>query len=277
MTSPWIASLIAIFVWWFSTGAILFAVRMAGRRNKGAVITLLSLPLLALGIWGSIQTFDINTPMGSVYAFLSALTVWGWIELVFLTGEITGPNTSDCPEEVPERERFLRACGTLAYHEALLTAALIAMLIYGWGAENVFGLWTFIVLYCARLSARLNLYAGVPRINVEFPPAKPKHLESHFRIAPINRLYPVSIAALTFATACRLERLYAADTAGRAVGFTLPSTITALALSEHWLMVLPLPDAKSWRWMSPAPKIQKTTRGDGRWTLMACSMNNSTF
>jgi putative photosynthetic complex assembly protein 2 len=36
--------------------------------------------------------------------------------------------------------------------------------------------------------------------------------------------------------------------------FTLLTTLSALALLEHWLMVLPLPDAKLWRWMLPGSK-----------------------
>ncbi|WP_242601405.1 putative photosynthetic complex assembly protein PuhE [Pseudaestuariivita atlantica] len=260
MTSPWIAAAFALFAWWFSTGAILFAVRVADRANRGTALTVLSLPVFALGVWGLSTTFHIETPMAATYAFLSALAVWGWIELAFLTGEITGPNTSPCPEGVPEWERFLRAWGTVAYHEILLTAALIAILWFGWGAPNAFGLWTFVVLYFARVSAKLNLYAGVPRINVEFLPAKLTHLQSHFRIAPMNWLYPVSITALTFATACWLERLYAVSAPADVTGFALLAAITTLALLEHWLMVLPLPDAKLWRWMLPAPKRQDTTR-----------------
>ncbi|MEO0929805.1 MAG: DUF3623 family protein, partial [Pseudomonadota bacterium] len=38
------------------------------------------------------------------------------------------------------------------------------------------------------------------------------------------------------------------------VGFALLTALSALALLEHWLMVVPLPDAKLWRWMLPAPK-----------------------
>ncbi|MGR3502036.1 putative photosynthetic complex assembly protein PuhE [Pseudaestuariivita sp.] len=260
MTSPWIAAAFALFAWWFSTGAILFAVRLADRHGRGAFVTVASLPILALGVWGLIYTFHDVTPMGAVWAFLSALAVWGWIEMAFLTGEITGPNTSDCPEDIPEWERFIRAWGTLAYHEILLTAALIAVLWAGWGAENAFGLWTFVVLYFARISAKLNLYAGVPRINTEFLPAKLQHLKSHFRLAPLNWIFPISITALSFAVACWLERLYAVSAPGEITGFALLAAITALALLEHWLMVLPLPDAKLWRWMLPAPKTPKTTR-----------------
>ncbi|WP_306372378.1 DUF3623 family protein [Roseovarius gaetbuli] len=48
------------------------------------------------------------------------------------------------------------------------------------------------------------------------------------------------------------------------VGFALLAAISGLALLEHWLMVLPLPDAKLWRWMLPAPKSSNdTTRPEG--------------
>ena len=36
------------------------------------------------------------------------------------------------------------------------------------------------------------------------------------------------------------------------VGFALLLALSALATLEHWLMVIPLPDAKLWRWMLPA-------------------------
>jgi hypothetical protein len=39
------------------------------------------------------------------------------------------------------------------------------------------------------------------------------------------------------------------------------SALTALALLEHWFMVLPLPDEKLWRWMLPErPQPAQATR-----------------
>ena len=257
MTSPWIAALFALFAWWFSTGAILMAVRFADRSGARARrrLTFAALPVLALGIWGYERTLGQPAPYG---AFLSVLAIWGWIELSFLTGTITGPNRHECPRDVAEWERFVRAWGTVAYHEMLLTAVLILIWFYGEGAANTVGLWTFTVLYFARISAKLNLYFGVPRINTEFLPRTLSHLASHFRIAKLNWVFPISITALSFATACWLDRLALAPTDLAATGFALLSAITALALLEHWLMVLPVPDAKLWRWMLPAPK--PTTR-----------------
>lgn len=261
MSSPWIAALTALFLWWFSTGAILLAVRHADRIGARARMTtvLAGLPFLVLGLWGYAASVDATTPAGAYLAFLSVLAIWGWIELSFLTGTITGPNLYPCPDHVPEWERFIRAWGTVAYHEILLTAALILLWLSSDDATNGFGLWTFTLLYAARISAKLNLYFGVPRINTEFIPQALSHLSSHFRIQRLNWLFPVSITALSFATACWAERLYSATNLHEITGFALLTAITGLALLEHWLMVLPLPDAKLWRWMLPAPKIQPKT------------------
>jgi putative photosynthetic complex assembly protein 2 len=84
------------------------------------------------------------------------------------------------------------------------------------------------------------------------------HLSSHFRRTTVNPIFPLSITALCFATACWMERAMAAQTEGHLVGFTLLAVLTALALLEHWFMVLPLPDQKLWRWMLPKPRAQSS-------------------
>ena len=51
--------------------------------------------------------------------------------------------------------------------------------------------------------------------------------------------------------ACALlfgEASAAGADAFRAVGFTLLGTLMALAVLEHWFMVLPLPSEALWRW-----------------------------
>ncbi|MCX7643935.1 MAG: putative photosynthetic complex assembly protein PuhE [Rhodobacteraceae bacterium] len=263
MESPWIAALVALFAWWFATGAILWVVRHADRTGLHRLAVLAGLPVLALGA----AAFAVSARaegVAMVYlAFGAALVLWGWAELAFLAGVITGPNTRPLRPGAPEWERFLRAWGTVAYHEMLLAAMLLGA---GWvtlGAPNRFGFWTFAVLFVARISAKLNLYLGVRRINTEFLPSPLTHLPSHFRISRMNWLFPISVTALSFAVACWLERTWSAATPAEAAGFALLAALTALALLEHWLMVVPLPDAKLWRWMLPAPadKTRKDAHG----------------
>ncbi len=250
IANPWIAGVFALFLWWFSTGAILWVVRRADNQTPdGHVMTaILALPVMFAGVIALMASLPDASPGGAWIGFIAALAIWGWIELAFLTGVVSGPNRRPCPADAPEFERFMRAWGTIAYHEMLLVAALGAIALLSRGAENDIAMWTFAVLFFARVSAKLNLFFGVPKINTEFIPSPLFHVPSHFRIRRLNWVFPASITLLTLATGYWLNLLFQTGN----VGFALLSAITALALLEHWLMILPLPDEKLWRWMIPA-------------------------
>ncbi|MCV2875965.1 putative photosynthetic complex assembly protein PuhE [Rhodobacteraceae bacterium XHP0102] len=252
--NPWGAALVALFLWWFSTGAILLVVRRADQAGGTARMwaVLMNLPFLILGAVGFLESRYDDSLAGVYVAFLSAIALWGWVELAFLTGVITGPNRNRLRDGVPEWERFIRAWGTIAYHEMLLVFILVAMILVSVEAHNPIGLWTFAILFFARISAKLNLYLGVRKINVEFIPEPLNHLPSHFRTARMNWLFPVSITGLSFAAAFWMERIWHTDAIAQEVGFALLAALTLLALLEHWFMVLPLPDERLWRWMLPA-------------------------
>jgi putative photosynthetic complex assembly protein 2 len=254
MTSPWIASLIAIFVWWFSTGAILVAVRRADRLGTHSMTVFMGLPLLALGVWAANASLTDVSAFGAYLGFAGALAIWGWIELAFLAGVITGPQRDDCPSGLEPRERFFRAFSTVAYHELALTVGLWGLVMASAGAENRVAMATYLVLFLARILAKLNLFYGVPRINLEFVPDRLVHLKSYFRRGPVTLAFPIAITVLTALLAVCAERLWSAGSDATVVGFALLTAMAALALLEHWLMVVPLPDAKLWRWMLPAPK-----------------------
>ncbi len=266
MLSPVVIALLAaVLLWWFSTGAILVAVRLAERGGKrsGLRATTFGLPLLLLGGWAFLQTLSDTSLTGVYGAFLGVLALWGWVELAFLTGIVTGPHEEPCPPDRPGFERFLRAWSTIAYHEVVLTLLFAFVVLTSLGAENMVGTYTFLILYFARISAKLNLFLGVARVNTEFLPRHLEHLGSHFKIARMNWFFPVSVTVLTFALSCWIERLVAAEAIADQAGFALLTGLTALALLEHWLLILPLPDAKLWRWMLPAP-APKTTEGEDR-------------
>lgn len=262
--NPWVAACIALFLWWFSTGILLWRVRKAdnGAAGQHRLSVIFALPLLALGVWGVFGTVGDGSTTGVYLAFLSALAIWGWIELAFLSGVITGPNARECPPDAALADRFVLGFGTLAWHEMLLLTTVTALAHLTHGAPNHFAFLTFAVLFFARISAKLNLFFGVPRINIEFLPRPLAHLKTHFRRAPMNALFPVSVTVLSFATYCWLDRLWQADTAGEVAGFALLTALTLLALLEHWFMVLPLPDQKLWRWMLPAPKHKDRLQED---------------
>ncbi|MGL6211329.1 MAG: putative photosynthetic complex assembly protein PuhE [Paracoccaceae bacterium] len=254
--SPWLAAGIALFAWWFATGAILWRVRVADNAGPDAhaLSVFLTAPIFAAGVALAHASLPDASSNGAYLGFAATLCLWGWIELAFLSGIITGPNRDACPPFAPQSERFRRAVGTIAWHELALIATLLALAYASQGAENQTALYTFTLLFAARISSKFNLFLGVPRINTQFLPRPLRHLPSHFRFARMNPLFPLSVSGLTAATALLLDRTINATTPGDTTAFALLTTLCALALLEHWFMVLPLPDEKLWRWMLPAAK-----------------------
>ena len=112
---------------------------------------------------------------------MSCLSIWGWFELAFLTGVITGPNRLEKPRGVIGFKRFKLAWAAIAYSEVTLASVFFILFFVSLGEPNLFGFLTFLVLYLARLSAKLNLFLGVPKINIDFLPTRVGHLASHFK------------------------------------------------------------------------------------------------
>jgi putative photosynthetic complex assembly protein 2 len=254
--SPWFAALMTLFLWWFSTGIILWRVRVAdnGTAQDHMNSVIIGLPLLAVGIAAARASLPDLSAGGIYLAFLAALALWGWIELAFLSGVITGPNRQPCPPFASQTDRFWRAVGTIAWHELALIVTLIALGLASIHAANPFAFGTFALLFVARVSAKLNLFLGVPRINTQFLPRPLSHLASHFRVGRITAFFPISVSGLTVFSALLLERAINANHPGMSVGYSLLTCLSLLALLEHWFMVLPLPDEKLWRWMMPPQK-----------------------
>ncbi len=142
MSSPWIAALLAIFTWWFFTGVILLIVRTsdAGKEVAHGRSVFLTIPFAALGVAGLVISATALTVVNVYVAFISALFVWGWIELAFLAGIITGPQRGECPKNATGWDRFYRAFSTLMHHELLLVGALLVLVVICADAPNTFGM-----------------------------------------------------------------------------------------------------------------------------------------
>lgn len=248
-----IAALVALVVWWSATGAILLAVRRADRAGGAAhaATGICALPLLALGA-AMVALSGQGTGLGHVYAaFLGALAVWGWIELAFLLGIVTGPERRRALPGVAGWARFSRALATVAHHELALLAGLALVAALTHGAPGRVALWTYGILFAARILAKLNLFLGVPRINTTFLPRRLSHLAGYFRQGPATPFYALSIALLAGLSIWLGLGVADAASLPGAVAAALLAALAGLALVEHALMVLPLPDERLWRWMLP--------------------------
>ena len=268
IATPVFAGFVAVLLWLWGTGAILLVVRrcegLGAIARLGAVIW--GLPFLVFG-WVAVVTSTAQESVSGVYlGFVGALAIWGWIELAFLTGVVTGPNKKPLPRGEGGGLRFAHAFGALAWHEVLLALPWAALFAVATGMPNQIALWAFGILLGARVLAKLNLFMGVPGINLEAVPVHLAHLKSYFRLSDPSWLFPLSITLLCGMTGLFAERLIFATSNFGNVTFALLAALSALALLEHWMMLIPLADAKLWRWMAPkhnhrvGPKAQRFDR-----------------
>jgi len=241
------ALLISLFTWWFATGAVLWLV--SERRLPPVWLVGATAPVAVMAPVVLIMAAGDPGPGGAYLGFFGAILLWGWIELAFLAGVITGPRPAPCPLGARGWRRLRAAWGAIAYHEVALGLAALGLTLTLWEAQNLTGLWTFLVLFGARISAKLNIYLGVPHLSHDMLPRGVAHLKSYFRRSPVSPVFPVSVTLLAIAAGCFLERALAAPPgSGAEAGFTLIATLTALALLEHWLMVIPVRETALWRW-----------------------------
>ena len=238
---------LTLFLWWFATGAILYldGMRRETFRWSLGAATL----LLALSAWGLAASAASATPAGATVAFACGLAAWGWLELAFLTGYVTGPERRACPPGLAGWPRFRRATLALLHHELAILAALAAIAALTWAGANRIGLLTVLLLWGMRLSAKLNLFLGVRNRNAEFLPHHLRYLGSYFGRATSNPLLPFSILGAAGAAALLLAEAFVpgAD-AFQTVAYTLLGTLAALGALEHLLMVVPLPATALWGW-----------------------------
>jgi putative photosynthetic complex assembly protein 2 len=235
----------AVLVWWFTTGAILLLDGMPRRTfpwSMGAA----TLVLAGAGYLLHTSSGDPST-MGAYTAFTSAILVWGWLEMSFLMGFITGPRKSACSERCSGWTRFIHATQAIIYNELATLVVGGAVLADAWGAANRVAAWTYLVLWGMRLSAKLNLFLGVPNVGEKFLPPHLHYLKGFFRRRPMNLLFPISISVSTVATVLLLQRYSAAEGFG-GTAYALVASLLALAVIEHWFMVLPLPSERMWHW-----------------------------
>ena len=248
MLSDWLMPLgFTLFVWWFSTGVILYLDGLPRRTfpNTMGGATL----LLGMALWALVHTRDDTSVAGAYCAFTCALLVWAWQEVAFLLGMVTGPRKTACPPGAIGWRRARFAFEAVLWHEmALVLLALAVAACVGSGPNRV-GLWTFLALWAMRQSAKLNVFLGVRNLGESFLPEHLQYLKSYFQRRPMNVLFPFSVTAGTAAAAWLLWPLLdAATSAHQATGLRLVGTLLALGALEHWLLVLPLPSEALWRW-----------------------------
>ncbi len=234
-----------LLIWWISTCLIMFLDGLPQRSFRWSMMG--ATAVLGGAIYGLIVTAADTSVTGAYWAFTCAVLIWGWLEMSFYMGYVTGPRTHHCHHGCGGWRHFLHAVQASLYHEiaVLLLAALVIGLTHA--QPNQFGTWTFIVLWWMHQSARLNVFLGVSNLNAEFLPDHLAHIRSFLRHAPMNLLFPFSVTASTICAVFMAQQ--AAASSGNpftTTGYALLTTMMVLAILEHWFLVLPISATKVW-------------------------------
>jgi putative photosynthetic complex assembly protein 2 len=247
-----LAAFFAVFIWWFSTGLVLLLDRLPhGALRWGLWLS----SLLAGTAFVALAHTARELSVANAYcAFTCALLVWGWHELSFLSGWITGPRKTALPGGITGWPRFVQSVRAILWHELAIVAVGLAIVAVTWGQPNQVGSWTFIVLWAMRTSAKLNLFLGVRNLSEEFLPPHLVYLQSFFRRRAMNPLLPWSVLGATVVLVLMIHGVaHPGATQAQVVGTALVGTMLALAIVEHLLLVLPIPSTALWRWALRAP------------------------
>lgn len=234
-----------VLSWWLSTVAILYLDGLPdGTRRRSMLAGSALLPPAFILLW---QAGQSQTPTGALLGYSGALAVWGWVELSFLLGFITGPRRHGCPDGCAGRAHFLHAVDALSYHELAIVFGAAGVLLATGAGDNMTGPYTYFALWGMRTSAKLNLHFGVPNTAEELLPDRLRYLRTFMRRGRMNPLFPVSATLIAAAAGFCVAGAIGATSQFKAVCMTLLSSIVMLGLLEHWMLVLPWRGDALWR------------------------------
>lgn len=234
-------------LWFVSTGAIIWLDNLPRRTFP---YSMAGAGLLAIvSLFGVIATSGDPSAAAAYWAFACATAIWGWHEMAFLMGYVSGPNRLPEAPGLTGWARFRSASATLIHHEValVLTGALLYALV--WNQPNTLAADSFALLYLMRLSTKLNIFLGVPNLSTDIMPAHLAYLKSYFRSARMNALFPVSLAGSAWLSwALWRQGTEVVAGSGDSVASMMLFTLTAVALLEHLFIMLPVRDTALWAW-----------------------------
>lgn len=240
-----LAVLVAVTSWWLGTGVILWLVRLPPRlfRTSMSGVTLLLLVSLVGTTWSMRQLSVAADYVG----FISVILMWSWHEMAFLSGWVTGHRR--VPQEPGARglRRFTLAVQALLYHELALLLNFLVLCLMQSGQPNHVALCTFALLWCMRLSAKLNLYFGVPQVGEQYLPGHLAYMASYFRKSSVSGCFYLT---MTLSSGTWLWLVVQAQRGAVEVstGWVLLASLLGLAIIEHVLMLFSLPLQRLWGW-----------------------------
>ena len=252
--------IVTVMIWFVATGLVAWA------DNRD--VTTFPKSVMIGGIGGIAGLFVIlmsaqSVSVLAVYAaFVGALMVWGWHEIGFLTGAAAGPRRIPASKGLTGARRFAEATATVIHHEVMLALTALLLISLSWNAANQIGATVFVLLFGLRLSAKINMFVGVPNSSVEMLPPHLEYLKTYFGPNRMTWLLGVSVVGI-MGMAGWFGSLALAAQLGSAqmVGASLLTTLCLLGALEHVFLALPFRDGMLWGWAfgKRIPAAQETS------------------
>jgi putative photosynthetic complex assembly protein 2 len=212
---------ITLIAWFFATGAILWLDRRPAETWPASLLgaTVVS----GFAVAAVLISAEHDTPLAAYAAFLGAILIWGWHEMSFLMGFVTGPRRLPCPPDAKGWQRFKLATATLIHHEIALALTAFLLLLVTWSQPTQIAGWAFLLLFGMRLSTKFNIFLGAPNFSDEMLPPHLSYLRSYFSARRSNLLLPLSAAASVAVTLALAAAALAAPQGSGCLLYTSPS------------------------------------------------------
>ena len=239
------ATVFALLCWWLGTGVILWLVRRPA-HTFGTSLGFLGV-LLILGLWGSWVSMQSQSVGNAYLGFGSVIVMWAWHEMAFLSGRLTGSRRVPLDASATGWQRWQQSVQVVLHHELAL---LLNFGLLWWmqiDQPNHVALCTFALLWCMRVSAKLNLFLGVPEVGLQYLPNHLTYLGSYFKQGRVSLFFYATVA-LSSGTWLWLVWQAQQGAVALTAGWVLLASLLGLAILEHVLMMFPVPLQKLWGW-----------------------------
>ena len=123
-----------LLIWWFSTGLILLLDGLPQRTFRWSMAA--ATILLIGAAFGLVASSTDTTVAGAYIAFTCAVVIWGWLEISFYMGFVTGPRTQHCHHDCHGWRHFGHAIQASLYHELAVLVLAGVVIALTWNSSQ---------------------------------------------------------------------------------------------------------------------------------------------
>lgn len=204
------------------------------------------------------QSMQENSNLNAYIGFISTIVVWGWHELSFLTGWISGSRKQALDPNLKTWSRFKQSVLVIWHHELALVLNLLLLMGMQVGHPNHTAICTFTLLWLMRLSSKLNLFFGVPQVGEQYLPHQLSYMGSYFRKSEVGIFFYFTMCLSSVTWVVLVWQAHEGQVAITS-HWVLLASLLGLAIVEHLLMMIPLSLERVWGW---ALKIESSAENE---------------